>query len=156
MGVLTTLWRVPPQLLEKLRSDPELLERLCLEEKDIDGVTPPSVGVDKAWQDIIDILGLTGRRAARDALDVDIPEIEDSDLAVGFYSADEVRAAAVILSELDVDAIRETALTDENLSTFDGQPIGYLIGYILAHLGTVIDFWQEAAAAGEGILSETS
>jgi hypothetical protein len=163
MGVSTVLRRVSPELLKSLRSDPELVERL-LYEGEVDGVTPPSIEVDKAWDDNLYLLRRTGSQAAREALDVELADVEGLDVA--FCTADMVRSGAIVLKDLRIDELREPALRDEELRTYcadgthsgDTDPIGYehMIDYVLDLLGTVVDFWREAAAAKEAILSETS
>jgi hypothetical protein len=65
-----------------------------------------------------------------------------------------VKNSLAALEKLEFDRLRREALR-RDLRTYNGDPVRCLLDDTLDHLERLRQFWREAAAAGEGIISET-
>ncbi|OQD52008.1 hypothetical protein BM536_036855 [Streptomyces phaeoluteigriseus] len=161
MGVLTGFHRLPPHVVTELDAD-SVSWLLGQSDDDSPGLAlgyregehPPRLGVDKAWEDILKVLYGTDEYTASAALESDLRKDLNNWWEVRVYTPNEVAQGAAALAGLRLDEIRALALQRE-LTTYRGDPIGDSIDYVLHHLETVIEFWKEAATAGDGILSGT-
>jgi hypothetical protein len=162
MGVLTGFHRLSPEAIRTLTARPELLDWVVGRTDDpadgtllgyLDGAGPTWTGIDKSWDDILRVLSGTDEETALAVLDIDCAEeFEDE---VRLYTESDVKLADAVFQEMRTDQIRELALERE-LTTYNGDPIAHEIDYVIGHLETIIDFWHEAAQAGDAIVSAAS
>lgn len=160
MGVLTAVYRVPQRVADRIIGEPDLVDVLQYpdehEPAELDlSDSPPSVGVDKAWEEIISVLRGTGHSMASDAL-VNGEDVEpESGAEVRVISATAVRAAAPAFASIDTNGLVAMALERE--VTDDERPLDMRAArYVVRHLEKVIGFWKAAADAGEAIVVVTS
>jgi Domain of unknown function (DUF1877) len=164
MSVLTHFYRVSGETLKKLEANPTLMDLLlgCSEivsspgEKQIfcNGSVLRQLNIDKAWDDILIILCRTDHEDACRTLDVPLWEEFDGFEEIRLFSPAQVSDGVRILKNLKIENLRAEALR-RGLQTYSGDPIEYLLDYALGHLETLVNFWREAAEAGEGIVSST-
>ncbi len=161
MGALTSLYRLPPEVLEKLdvqsvrwvfgwSDDDSIGAALGYGE----GERPPRTEIDKSWEYVRGLLSGTGQMAASAALHgQEYGEIEGADSE--YFPPRQVQKGAAALVSLQLDEVEALALQREPKTEW-GYPVNDLLDYTLHYLKTVTEFWNEAAKAGEGIISKTS
>lgn len=163
MGVLTGFHRVQAETLKLIEAEPELMDWLlgyshCVATGEKlgfkDGIAPPQLGIDKAWDEILILLAGTDHHEAYQALHICLWEEYDGYEEIRLFSPVCVRNGLDALEKLDIEQLRSEALRRE-LRTYDGDPVADLLEYTLGHLERLREFWREAARAGEGIISET-
>ncbi len=163
MGVVTGLYRVKAETLKKLEAKPELMDWILGYTQNLrigeelgfePGRVPPQLGLDKAWDEILILLAGTDHHEAYQALHICLWEEYDGYEEVRLFSPDEVKSGLAALEKLSLDQLRSEALR-RDLRTYNGDPVYYLLDYTLGHLESLREFWRAAAAAGEGIISET-
>lgn len=163
MGVLTVFYRVKADMLEMLEINPELMDWLLGYSVDKavgeklgfkDGIVPPHLNIDKAWDEILILLAGTNQLEAYQALDIPLWEEYDGCEEIRFFSPDVVKSGLEVLKKLNAGWLREEALECE-LRTYNGDLFEHLLDYTLSHLESLTAFWQETVEAGEGIVAET-
>jgi hypothetical protein len=163
MAVVTGFHRVKAETMALLEANPELMDWLLGYSHDPglgdqlgcrDGVAPPYLDIDKAWDEILSLLAGTDRFEAYQALHISLWEEYDGYEEIRIFSPAVVKKGLKALETLEIERLRSEALERE-LRTYNGDPIFYLLDYTLNHFESLRDFWREAAQAGEGIISET-
>jgi hypothetical protein len=164
VGINTTFRRISAEALEKVRKDPALLDWFLgyaegearAEAAAKLGYTehrPPSLSFDKVWEDILAVLlSVEELSEAHDILDDSstLPYPKDSWWSVRYYTKAEVEQGQPVLSAIRIDELKRRS---EELTDTYGEPFeeGYL-DLVLKTLEKVIQFWVEAANAGEALL----
>ena len=163
MAVLTGFHRVTAETIEKLESNPELMDWLLGDSFDRttgeqlgfkDAVAPPYLNIDQAWDEILILLAGTDQYEAYQALHISLWEEYDGCEEIRLFSPAVVKKSLKALENLELDGLRAEALRLA-LRTYNGDPVEHLLDYALDHFERLRNFWREAALAEEGIISET-
>ena len=163
MAVLTGFHRLKADTITKLEANPELMDWLLGYSHDAsvgeqlgftDGIVPPQLCIDKAWDEILLLLAGTDQHEAYQALHISLWEEYDGYEEIRLFSPAVVKSVLKALETLEIEWLRGEALR-RDLRTYNGEPVDYLLDYTLNHLESLRTFWREAARADEGIISET-
>jgi hypothetical protein len=163
MAVLTGFHRVTAETIKMLEANPEHMDWLLGYSHDTaigeklgckDGIAPPHLNIDKAWDEILILLAGTDQHEAYQALHISLWEEYDGYEEIRLFAPAVVKKSLAALENLEIDWLRREALRRE-LRTYNGDPINYLLDYALNHLESLRSFWREAARRDEGIISET-
>jgi hypothetical protein len=150
MGVLTTFYRVPTSMYDRVLDDPDLVDAM---EEDA-AEAPPSMSVDKAWQEIRLLLSAAGHTDAAGIFD-DATELETGGgVEVQALSADVVQELAPLLAAIALDGVAKAAIESEDYEGFRKKP--WDAEYAAGALRGVVELVAAAAAAREAILITTS
>jgi hypothetical protein len=163
MRVLTGFFRVKDETIKKLEADPDLMDWLLGYTHDPasgeklgfgDGILPPQLNIDKAWDEILILLAGTDHHEAYQALHISLWEEYDGCEEIRLFSPAVVKKGLAALDSLEIDLLRRDALR-RKLRAYSGEPIDCLLDDTLSHFECLRNFWREAARADEGIVSET-
>jgi hypothetical protein len=163
MTVVTGFHRVQAETIKMLEANPELMDWLLGYSHDgetgeklgfKDGIAPPYLNIDKAWDEILLLLAGTDQHEAYQALHICLWEEYDGYEEIRLFSPAVVKKSLAALENLEIDFLRGEALR-RALRTYHGDPIDDLLDYALNHLESLRNFWREAARADEAIISET-
>jgi hypothetical protein len=163
MAVATGFHRVKAETIKMLEADPELMDWLLGYSHETaageklgcrDGIAPPYLSIEQAWDEILILLAGTDNHAAYQTLHISLWEEYDGFEELRLFSPAVVKKGLAALENLEIEQVRSEALRRE-LRTYNGDPIHYLLDYALDHLECLRNFWREAARADEGIISET-
>jgi hypothetical protein len=158
MGVLTGFYRVPPELIPRLRSKPDLIG-ILLGMKDGGPAdlglkkAPPSMDIDKSWEDILRFLRGTGAKAAYGVLSKPSEIPNETGAWVRSYTALQVKQGAAALAAVDVQKAQRFCETNE-VSGYDERLEGALLGYVVGHFKSLRTFWGQAAKADQAIIAD--
>jgi len=164
MGVVTSFYRLSEVSFRQLEANPELMDWLlgCSEaipgndDKTFfcNGIAPPELNIEQAWDEILIILCRTENKRAYQSLGIPLWEDFDGFEEIRLFSPAQVRGGAEILKDLEIEKVRAEALR-RGLQTYSGEPLEDLLDDALGHLETLVKFWRETAEAGEAIVSST-
>jgi len=163
MGVLTGIHRVKAETIRTLEANPELMDWLLGYSFDTaigeklgcrDGISPPYLDIDKAWDEILILLAGTDHHEAYQALHISLWEEYDGCEEIRLFTPAVVKKGLAALENLEIDSLHREA-RQRALRTYNGDPFEYLLDYTLNHFERLRNFWREAARRDEGIISET-
>jgi hypothetical protein len=164
LGVLTTLYRVPETVIKRIKKNPDLMnviEYADDHQPDELGLTklPPSCDLDKALDDVVQLLRGAGHKQLSKALD---PEDEkgllewDGEAAVHLFSPSRVKQIQKLIDQVDTKTLGKKAIaaeaTDYNGTPFDEASASSYTGVFKF----LAKFWQKAATSDEAVIMSTA
>jgi Domain of unknown function (DUF1877) len=161
MGMVVCLVALPPEKLEELRADEDLIEEFLYPD---DGESEPenSIDLDKAWHGIHYLL--TGKAEGGElpfSLAVTGGEFFGPEIGIGppsFLTAKLVSDVAAAVSALSSDELR-TRFNAKDMEAKDIYPDGIWVrdgaeslDYLIENYEPLVEFYRNAASRGDAII----